>query len=206
MIVTVDGERLRQDLPRDATMQGVIDRVRAALPPDQLIVGVSRNGSDLCDAELAEHLPARLAEHEQVDLVTSDRYRVVAEALRDIGAHLEKVGGAQPELAGRLSTGDTVEAINQFSEFVRTWQACQQALIEGSALVGADLTQLTFDGRAVGQFVDELRDKLRELRDALEARDLVLLADMMHFELGPLCQTWRGLLEHIADAVEARRG
>ena len=84
----------------------------------------------------------------------------------------------------------------QFVQFV--WQGCQRAVVEGGALLGRDLTRCEFRGETVEAFLRALAKTLRNLRDVLEAGDLVSLADLAYYELPPLCETWRDLLETLA--------
>ena len=57
---------------------------------------------------------------------------------------------------------------------------------------------------SVREHIDALSAKLRELHDALQARDFVLVADLAHYELPILCQTWRDLYTALADSIAAQ--
>ena len=56
------------------------------------------------------------------------------------------------------------------------------------------------------EHLHDLAAKLREVRDALEARDIVLLADMLRYEIPDTCQTWQGILKDMAANVAACAG
>lgn len=201
MIVTLDGRRVPLPPSPGSTLRALIDQVRADLPPDRLVVGVARNGQPLVDRELEEWLTRPLSAADRVDLATAGRHELAAEVLREVAGRIEAAGQQQESLAGRLNRGRTAEAVGEFSEFVTGFQACQQVVVQCSELLGCDLTAGSFDGRPVGAHLEELAVRLREVRDALEAGDFVLLADLLHYELPPLCRTWARLLEGLADSI-----
>ena len=77
------------------------------------------------------------------------------------------------------------------------------ALAQCSELLRRDLTDLPHDGRKARDFLTEMVGKLTEVRDALEARDLVLQADLVRYELPVLAATWQNLLTGLAEQIEA---
>jgi hypothetical protein len=68
-------------------------------------------------------------------------------------------------------------------------------------LVGRNLLQVSIESGTVADCLADLVERLRDLRDALEARDLVLLADLMQYEIPELCKKWKGLLLSLAESV-----
>lgn len=205
MIVTLDGRRITQPPAPGGTLRTLIDQVRADLPPNRLVANVARNGQPLVDRELEEWLTRPLSAADRVDLTTADRWELAADALRDVAERIGEAGPQQVELAGQLNRGQAAEAVARFSEFVSSFQACQQAIAQSSALLERDLTAETYEDRAIRAHLEELATRLREVRDALEARDYVLLADLLHYELPATCQTWTRLLHELADSVERSR-
>ncbi len=201
MIVTLDGQRLRRDFTPGCTLQEVIDVTRTQLDDSRLVVGVTVNGQDYQERELEAELPQPLATDAQVDLETADRLGVAVGALRGMAAELAEAATAQMEIAGQLNQGQVAEGVRRIGEFVRTWQACRNVVVQCGALVGQDLVNRGVEGGTVAEHLTELAQRLRGLRDALDARDMVLLADLTHYEMPELCTKWQKLLLSLADAV-----
>lgn len=201
MIVTLDGRRLEGDFADGCTLEALLDQVRGADLDDRLVVSVAVNGKSCGQRELDSSLTQPLGNADQVDLQSGDRYTVSADALRGIAGRLAEIGELQPEVADQLNSGDVVDAVGRIGEVVGVWQASCDAIVQCSGLLGRDLTKEVFDGRSVEASLTELVGRLRELRDALEARDMVLLADLIHYELPELCTTWHDLLTGLADRV-----
>jgi hypothetical protein len=201
MIVTLDGQCLEADFTSADTLQALIDRVRAEHLPDRLVVSIAVNGQLLLPEDLDARLSQPPAPQDQVDLESGDPRAIVADALRQAAEQLAAAGQAQQEVADQLNAGQVAEALERVGELVGVWQAGQQVVVRCCALLGEDLTAVEYGGRPIREHLGELAEKLRELRDAFEARDMVLLADLLHYEMPPLCETWHGLFTHLADTI-----
>ncbi len=201
MIVTLDGQRMEADFTSADTLQALIDRVRAEHLPDRLVVSVAVNGQLLLPEDLDARLSQPPAPQDRVDLESGDPRAIVADALRQAAEQLTAAGQAQQEVADQLNAGQVTEALERVGELVGVWQAGQQVVVRCCALLGEDLTAVEYGERPIREHFSELAEKLRELRDAFEARDMVLLADLLHYEMPPLCQAWHGLLTHLADTI-----
>ena len=202
MIVTLDGRRIDHDLTPGCSLQGLIDNVREELPAGHLVVSVTVNGREFGENDLIDELSRPLDTEDQVDLESGDRLALSADALRGVAEQLAETGRLQPEIADQLNAGQVAQAVGRIGEFVQTWQACQNAVVQCSGLVGRDLTQEQFAGRSIEDYLGELVERLRDIRDALDARDMVLLADLIHYEVPDLCQTWHDLLLSLAEGLQ----
>ncbi|MFQ5807850.1 MAG: hypothetical protein ACE5I3_15500 [Phycisphaerae bacterium] len=206
MIVTLDGERVTGPFPAGGTLQALIDQVRAAHLGDRLVVSVAVEGQPLLDRELSQRLEGPLDGVEQVDLTSADRWQLAADSLREVAERLSEAGNQQAAVAEQLHAGNVSEAVKLFGGFLETWQVCQRTILECSRLLDQDLTAVECSGRPVREHLDGLADKLRELRDTFEARDMVLLADQVQYEMPDICQVWQGILNELATNLAARAG
>ncbi len=203
MIVTLDHQRLTDAFSAEETLQMLIDRVREMHLKDRMIVSVAVDGHVLGDAELNTGLQQPVA-GAQVDLETSPPALVAAGALRGLAAEFGDAESRLGEIADRLNTADVAAAIRDVGAFVSLWQTCYRALPQCSALCRQELLATDYEGQPLKDRLNELVEKLTDVRAALEARDTVMLADLVRYELGPLAQTWHGILDHLADQVEPR--
>ena len=162
------------------------------------------NGCVLRDADLDTGLEQPVAADAQVDLHSADRLALVRDALRGLALEFEQASSGQTEIADRLASGDVATAMRDVSTFIGLWRTCTRALAECSKLLNEDLTRYEHNGHTVQTALEDLIGRLRDMREALDARDTVLLADIVRYELPPLCQTWQtlllGLTEHVDHA------
>lgn len=204
MTVSLDGRPVPRQPDDGQTLQGVIDAARADLGRERLIVTVMRNGRALVNDDLSTALDSTVAPSERIELSSADRYELAAAALEEIAHQLGEVGREQEAIARQLTSGQTAPAIERFSGFVTVWQTCQQTVLSCGSVLEADLTAQPHEGRPIREHLTDLAARLRELRDAFEARDMVLLADLLQYELPQLCGFWRDLLNRLAARVATR--
>jgi len=179
----------------------LLDELRTELPGSRLIVSVAVDGQ-LCDEdELEKALPRPLEPDAQIDLESADRCAVAVAALRSVARELGDIRPRLAQLTEELQAGQIVEAVRQVGQLVQVWQRCRDVLLQSGSLRGCDLTELIFSDRPLREHLLELAAKLRGIRDALDARDMVLLADLLHYEMPPLCQLWHDLLLAVADQI-----
>lgn len=201
MIVTLDGNRVEQQFDGDGTLQAVIDAVRAEQMPDRLVVGVSLNGQECGDDELAERLTQPVADIEQIDLQSGDPAALGADALHTVADQLKLVAEQQQAIADQLARGEVAEGVTRVGEFVQVWQRVQQVLMQICQLTGRNLLEEQVAGATVNSHLSDVLDRLRELRDALECQDMVLLGDLIQYETPSICNTWHDLLHALADGL-----
>lgn len=200
MIVTLDGQRVESPLPGACTLQELIQRVRAA-HQDCLIISVALNGTTVPDAELQDRLGAPLEHGVQVDFESGQPAALVRDALRGLaleyGDSIERLAA----LADGLQSVQPAAAVRGIGGFIQLWETCQRVIVQCSGLLGQDLTQVEHQQRPVQAWFADAVTRLTQLRDALDARDLVLLADIVRYEAPALCEEWQALLNDIADQI-----
>jgi len=204
MIVALDGERLAGPFAADATLQALVDQVREQHLGDRLVVSVAIDGQVLTDQDLVERLPRAVGSVGQVDLTSADRRQLASDTLREVADRLGAAAGEQVAAADKLQAGRAAEAISSFSGFLEIWRTCQRAIVDCSGVLGEDLTALPCKGQRIREHLDGLVDKLRELREAFESRDAVLLADLFRYEVPATCRLWQGILHELAESVAGR--
>ena len=205
MIVTLDGEHLSGSFPTH-TLQALIDEVRQTHLGGRLVVSVTLDGQQLLNQELSQRLSDPVGETNHVQLVSADPRELVSTALCEVAEQLASAADSRHDVADQLRSGEMPEATAAFGEFLQVWQTCQRAIVDCSGLLGEDLTTMQSGGKPVREHLDGLVDKLRELRDAFEARDTVLLSDLFQYEMPETCQTWQGILNDLATSVADQTG
>lgn len=200
MIVTLDGQKLDHTFDPAASLQDVIAQARAAVAAERLIISVALDGRP-ASTEILNQALAAPAAYGQVDLQSADRTQIAHEVFSGLAAEFAVFDERFNSLADEVSGGDVASAMNDVGRFVELWQNCYRALTECSALLGRDLTAHEHGGRTVKTALDELVEKLKLVREALEAHDMVLLADLLRYELPPVAQQWTRLLDALAGAA-----
>lgn len=146
--------------------------------------------ADLTSAVAGE---VRTSSAEPVDLVAGT-FQEAAEALDDARE-------IQNDAAALLQRDEQTQAMQRLGEAFTIWISVQQAVEQGSQLVGLDLDQLKVDNQPVQQIISELGEHLRSLRTQIESADHLGVADTLLYELPRVIDQWRGLLDELQQHV-----
>ena len=203
MIVTLDGEKLDQTFASEETLQNVINSVRKAHLDNRMVVSVAINGETCTDQVLSDRLEEQISGLNQLDLETGDPRNIAAEAFRTVASDMATVGRDQVDIADEINAGNIAKAITRIGEFVKAWHAVRQVIVQTSSLLQCDLTVFEYEGQPLKEHLAGLVGQLNEIKAALDAKDMVLLADLLHFEVPPLCELWTNMLNAIADEITA---
>ena len=198
MIVTLDGNKLDGTFRGHESLRSLIDQVRKDTAGRRLVVSVTVNGERFVEEGLDDRLASPVGDDDQINLESYDRTELVADALREMA---DKTGAAiatQTTLAELLNKGDSASAMEGIGEFILLWQTCQKTIVQSCDILRTNLTINEYAGKTLADHLSDLADKLREIRDAMEASDYVLLADLLHYETPVLCETWQNVLNEMA--------
>lgn len=202
MIITLNNQRVDGDFAAGSTLLALINEVRVA-HGNPLIVSVCLNGQRLGEAELEAALAQPVADSAQIDLESGNPHELVGDAIRGLARAFADARARQAAIAEQLDAGVVSEAVQSVGPYITLWQTCSRVLVQCGNLVGDDLMQREHQGCTVQTWLRNALPKLSEIRDALEARDMTLLADLVRYEIPGLCGTWEELLTDIAGQIAA---
>ncbi|MFH1418566.1 MAG: hypothetical protein ABII12_09820 [Planctomycetota bacterium] len=201
MTVYLDDSAL-DSTDESATLAQTIDIAKAKLVgSDGMIVGVRCDGEDIPPDRLDEVLPQPLSRYGRVDLLSACPREVVVAALRDVRTALEETFVGVKSSAEALAGGHVSKAMQSLSECLSVWGRAHASVMESCSLLGLRLDDMQIDGRPIVDWLVDLSDKLRGIKGAIEARDHVLLGDMLRYEMEETLDAWdrtiEGLIRHI---------
>ncbi len=203
MDILLDNEpQVVAGLNGSATVAQYLDAVKARLRgTDRMIFGLRFDGEDVPTARIEESLTRPVAELESLEFVSARAPEVVVEALRETQKALTNSFVGVREASEALSKGRLAESMERLTDCIVVWGQTHEALVQGGAILGLDFERVVIAGRPMLDWLGDLARRLREIRDAIEARDHVLLSDILHYELDETLSGWEqmlgGVIQHI---------
>lgn len=204
MNVLLDGDPISTVDTAPCSLAQLIEGIRAEHLTSRLVVGVAIDGAPLAQDQLVARLDETLPAGAKVELTSENARSVVCNALEVVAGRLEALSDVHGEIADRLSAGVTREAVEQFAGELGVWHACQGALVECGKLLG-DEFHAAAHAESLEAEVRTLAQRLRELKEAFEAGDWMLVADLLRYEMPALSETWCDLLRRLCDRLSAPR-
>lgn len=186
------------DVPATSSIAAAVNAAAAlARQRGRTIVDVMVDGNHWPVERLDGDDARRAGGATEVRLASADSRDLICQAFADASGVLAEIDQLQQTAAELLQADRGVEGMNRLGSALDLWASVHQAVVMGSAMAGLDL-----EPQRVA--IERLSENLRGMREALERRDTVALADALLYDLPEVITQWRSLLHEISEAV--RRG
>lgn len=170
----------------------------------RLIVEVSLDGRVLTGAALSDAEVAPVGAG-SVHMVSAVPGELVSVSMLQAADALAGVHADHDRIADRIHAGDAQDAMNALAQTLVAWQTASDVFSRGCGLLGWAPDQLDHPAPGEPALSERLAALLADIQRGLNDQDLVAVADTIGNELGPLVESWVGLLRSAADRA-ARTG
>lgn len=172
----------------------------AAQEQGRCVVEVIVDGSALTNEQLG-HEDLVSATAGEVRMISAEPTELVCQTLADSAAALEEARTLQDDAAALLQSGDSEDAMDRLGEAFSIWISVQQAVMQGSQLVGLDLDACSVAGKPLLEYITALTTQLEAIQEQLENDDLVGVADTLLYDLPQVVEQWRQMLESLQRTI-----
>lgn len=173
--------------------------------PPRIVVGFRCDGNEVAVAAMAATLNRPAGSFELLEVFTSTREDLVADAMNQASASLEEVEGVTQNVAELLMEGKASEGIERLGECMHMWQQIHDAVVKSLGLLRLDAEQLTVRDEPLLTALDRPKDVLLQIKDALQAQDHVLLADILQYEFADVTNMWHTMIARIRQEADDLR-
>jgi hypothetical protein len=202
MDIYLDHEPFETD---QTTLAGVLDAAQQHLAGgDRLVVEVRLDGDPLSEEDIIDRRDEAI-DVEELQLITADPIDLAMQTLVEVREALVASREDHEQAARLLQQDQAGEGMEHVKRALNTWQQAQAAVVKTAQLARLELDGLTVNERPAGKVVDELRERLEAVRNALVSNDWVGLADAFEYELTESIDTWSEMLDELGGELERRR-
>ena len=192
--VYLDDRAHSADLAVSGTLGDLVEAVRAEVAKgDRVIVGIACDGIDV-----TEDLEAKLAEpldgFQRVDLHSGRAQELVRDALEQALDVLADTDHLREQAIDALTRGDEHEATQALGDCFRHWSQIHLGIAQSVAFLALDPQTLEVNGQPLESALAGIGERLKEVREALQAGDNVLLADTLQYEFDEAVETWKAAI------------
>lgn len=188
MNIIVDGES--EPLALVDTPSSAIEAIAMASDilraKGRAIMSVTVDGKDIPHTSLAIELEkAPIDTIQIINLSTKELSTLVNEAVTELEENIPELPKACHELAAVFQGEDALSGFTPFQEIAAIWQHIKTRELQIASALDIELSEQTIHGKSLEDHHDELNGFLSESIQAMEARDTVLLGDLLEYELAP---------------------
>ncbi|MFQ6048377.1 MAG: hypothetical protein ACE5K7_03325, partial [Phycisphaerae bacterium] len=167
----------------------------------RVLVGIRCDGRDVSPAQIEEVLSQPAHRYERLEFQTGSPRRLAADALQHAAELFAETHNLAAQAVELLNQGQTTRAMELLGSCLSIWNQVSESVRKTVRLLGLDLDSMVVGQQPLPELFSALREQLGSIRDALEARDYVLLADILQYELPGLAQRWQQMISTIRQQV-----
>ena len=186
-----------------STVAHVIEAARNDLVgTGRLLIGIRCDGDELSADRMERLIGEPATRFARLDLISDRPQRVVVDILQHARSAFAHTFELVRLAADTLAVGNG-EGMSTLIACVQTWSQVHESVVKGGALLGIRFDELLIQNRSVTAWLGDLVTRLRELRGAIDARDYVLLVDLLRYEFDETLQGWETFLDAFITHVES---
>ncbi len=204
MAIVLDGRQISDEgLTPGATVAHAADLAKAALHGSgRLILSVVCDGDEIDAQRLKDVLRSPYGQFAAIEFLSGAPHAAVRDALVQAQQIFAESFAQVREVSAALSSGDIPAAMQGLVHCVAAWSNMHEAVVQGGALVDVDFDRLVLGGRHVLDWLGDLNQRLRDMRDAIESRDHVMLGDILNYEIDETLRGWETMLREFTAHVD----
>lgn len=208
MDVIVDGNR-------DFSLQGEPEDVLSAVvavseflqKKGRSILSVKTDGDSVPAEKLVDTLKNRPPGQVRELEITSEAIAKLVEAsLVNLKETLPELPKACHDLAAIFQGSTPHEGFEPFQRLADLWAQVKSREVMVANSLGLNLESLQMDGRSVSELHGELNGFLEEAARAIESGDLILLGDLLEYELAPRAETEGQIVTLLQERAQGQAG
>lgn len=163
----------------------------------RMIVGLVCDGIDVPDDELAATLQRPQSEFRRVDLHSVDLVELVREALDQAEQLLDETARSAKGIVEQLTCGNTAGAMPILSSCCQAWLEIHGGVSNAMDALKIDPESVEVAGKPIVEVLGEPIRVLNDIKEAVTARDFVLLSDILSYEFEEAAEGWRGIISAV---------
>jgi len=132
---------------------------------------------------------------------TTEPKRIVDDVIDEIERQMDLAEQTRELAINHLAANEPHKALQKLSGCFTTWHAAQETIDKVAQLLRVDLNLVRIQDVTLQQSLEHFAVQLKAIRQAVEARDYVSLADILQYEIGRTVSQWRDALVQLKSIV-----
>jgi hypothetical protein len=210
MKLLLNGREVDGIISKESTLGTALKIVQdQQIKDDAVISAVWVDGEPLTADTLSRWKDRPVADFQETRVDAPSKSALAATSLATLAEGLGESKADREAIVEHIHQGRSTEAMKLLPGYLGIWEGVQQSLSSIGRLLEIDLNSLELysdQGKSddwqptfVVDQIHDLSSKLAEIKQALEASDLVLLGDVLAYEFADLTESWRQTLEELAE-------
>lgn len=197
MDIMIDHERVQAD---DLGLQTIGQMLSHLRKGNRLVVQLLVDGEQPDLDRLGEVRQLPLSGH-SVFVETVCPSEMAIEVLDAVRARLEETDQLKTQAVELLRQDQSAAAMQRLTGCFASWHNAQESLHKTAQLMKLDLEEITAGGLPLTEMLEQFKEQLSAVREALEDRDFVRLSDTLCYEMADTTQQWMAAIDALHQQI-----
>lgn len=197
-MIYINDEKSALDITQFSNLEEVIEAVNeSCASANQIITAVILNGELFQELYPHQAEDIEIGEIQKVEFTAMDNTQMALEIVTELYKVTEQIRLGSLQASQSLRSGDDMDAlmtINNLSDVIRDFLNMVNCLQQDFA---------TPENSEFSALAEKYSQLIEELTEAMANEDWILVADLLEFEIAPLCADWNGYLNFLRDYFSA---
>lgn len=204
MNITINGTQVAEPVIQALNLEEVLlGLTKTVLPRDHMVGAVRVNGNEFSEIYPRQARDVSVSRISELEIETVPFSRYTAAAVQDCVVFLERIHDWAIQTAELFRMYDESQAHEQFAQLIESLRDLFRFIDACRSSGDLDFSQLAAHGKSPAQEWDAMTGVLDECMKCQEEGDLVLLADLIEYELAPALQSWQNIFRGAATARQS---
>ncbi len=190
--VLVDGVNVEKELKAEETVAELISSIASDLDDGRSIVHVNLDGRDVTGRfELQQQ---SVDDYAKLEISTGGTIQVALDVLGGLIEFHQALVSEFSNAANEFRLGEQEKSNQLFARGLDGLQILLKTTLSSTHLLKVDPKTIVVNDITLEKATEMVNSLLDEIIEAQTQRDLILLADLIEYELNPLIEDWKGYL------------
>jgi hypothetical protein len=192
--------------PSDASsLSQVLKHVESSyLPPNSVVRQIQIDGFPLVPDTATQNQSEMLGQiemREKIEFYTGTLMEIAHDSIAEALEYLDRIEAATPSLAESFRTYPGAEAFESLRQLCEGFYWLNILLGKLETSFQVNLHELNFRDTSATDYYQKFISILKQLIEAQEGGDFILISDLLEYEILPLVPVWREMLGLISKKV-----
>jgi hypothetical protein len=175
------------------------------LPPNSVIRQIHIDGQPLLSDAFpdAGEILRQIEHRETVEIFTGTVLEIARDSIAQAVAYLDRIEAVTPSLVTSFQTFPGPEAFENLRQLLEGFYWINLLLEKLSANFQISMEELEVQGICVKEHLEKFISILKQLIDAQERGDFVLISDLLEYEVIAVLPAWKDIFGRILQKVDA---
>ncbi len=175
----------------------IVQISKDSLPANHLVGNVRVNGREFSEIYPHQARDMDLGKIQKIDIGTVSIDKLAEAGLKDADIFLGQIIESVNKTAELFRMYDEAEAYTNYANLIETLRSFILFIDATKQAINWDFDTANHEGKPVQRYWEEFIDVINNMKTTQEEEDLILLADMLEYELAPILSKWADIIRNV---------